>query len=182
MWIFALWGGLIPSSIKDMKEMHDLGCIGFKGFMCFATDAYPRITDGYLVDGMRTAASFDGLIALHAENAEAADLDASIIPGSGVRTKPALMMPARGGQSMMRSRGRFCLQNDRCQIGDLPYTISQGAEFLRNAKKEGTRVYVETCPHYLILTGMVLRAKKINLLNVRLRSAAGRMLRRCGSM
>lgn len=24
---FAFWAGLIPSSIKDMKEMHDLGCV-----------------------------------------------------------------------------------------------------------------------------------------------------------
>ena len=53
--------------------MHDLGCVGFKGFMSFATEAYPRISDGYLVEGMRTAASFGGLIALHAENAEVAD-------------------------------------------------------------------------------------------------------------
>ena len=58
---FAFWAGLIPSSIKDMKEMHDLGCVGFKGFMSFATEAYPRISDGYLVEGMRTAASFGGL-------------------------------------------------------------------------------------------------------------------------
>ena len=39
---FALWGGLIPDSIKDMREMHDLGCVGFKGFMCFSTKVYPR--------------------------------------------------------------------------------------------------------------------------------------------
>ena len=70
---FALWGGLIPQSIPDMKEMQRLGCVGFKGFMCFSTKAYPRITDGYLVEGMREAASFGGLIALHAENAEVAD-------------------------------------------------------------------------------------------------------------
>lgn len=43
---FALWGGLIPSSLKDMSEMHDLGCIGFKGFMSFATEAYPGFQTG----------------------------------------------------------------------------------------------------------------------------------------
>lgn len=39
-------------------------------------------------------------------------------------------------------------------------TITQGAEYLRNAKKEGTAVYVETCPHYLVFDHNVLREKK----------------------
>ena len=30
---FAFYGGLIPKSIKDLKMMHELGCVGFKGFI-----------------------------------------------------------------------------------------------------------------------------------------------------
>ena len=158
---FALWGGLIPSSIKDMKEMHDLGCIGFKGFMCFATDAYPRITDGYLVDGMRTAASFDGLIALHAENAEAADFGCQHY--SRIRCEDeACFDDARPWWTEYDAIQRAVLfaKMTGARLEICHTTISQGAEFLRNAKKEGTRVYVETCPHYLIFDRDVLREKK----------------------
>lgn len=71
---FAFYGGLIPKSIPELERMKELGCVGFKGFMCFATEAYPRITDGYLVEGMKEAYRIDAMIALHAENAEVAGM------------------------------------------------------------------------------------------------------------
>ena len=38
-------------------------------------------------------------------------------------------------------------------------TIAEGAEFLKNAKKEGVKVYVETCPHYLLFDRDVMDEK-----------------------
>ena len=96
-----------------MAELHRLGCVGFKGFMCFATEAYPRISDGYLMDGMREAASFGGLIALHAENAEAADLGCKHYSELGCKVRLSLTKPGPGGRSMMPSSGRCCLPGQR---------------------------------------------------------------------
>lgn len=70
---FAFWGGLTPGCIDNMKELNHLGCVAYKGFMSFANPDYPQITDGYLIRGMKEAAKFDGLIGVHAENAEIAD-------------------------------------------------------------------------------------------------------------
>lgn len=158
---FALWGGLIPSSIKDMKEMNDLGCIGFKGFMCFATEAYPRITDGYLVEGMRMATSFDGLIALHAENAEVADFGCRHYSDIHCDDE-ACFDNARPWWTEYDAIQRSVLfaKMTGARVEICHTTISQGAEFLRSAKKEGVKVYVETCPHYLIFDHDVLKDKK----------------------
>lgn len=65
---FAFWGGLTPNCVQNMEELNRLGCVAYKGFMSFANPDYPQVTDGYLVQGMRKAATFNGLIGVHAEN------------------------------------------------------------------------------------------------------------------
>lgn len=158
---FALWGGLIPNSIKDLKMMSDLGCIGFKGFMCFATEAYPRITDGYLVEGMKEVSSFGGLIALHAENAEVAGMGCDRYSAMHC-TDEAKFDDARPWwteyDAIQRSVLFAKMTGARVEICHL--STMQGAEFLQKAKAEGTKVYVETCPHYLIFDHDILRTKK----------------------
>ncbi len=158
---FAFWGGLIPSSIPDMEEMHQLGCVGFKGFMCFATKEYPRITDGYLVDGMKQAASFGGLIALHAENAEAAEFGCRHYSEANCKDE-AQFDQARPWWTEYDAIRRATLfaNMTKARLLICHTTIAQGAEFLRDAKKEGAPVYVETCPHYLIFDHDILREKK----------------------
>lgn len=63
---FAFWGGLTPNCVQNMEELNRLGCVAYKGFMSFANPDYPQVTDGYLVQGMRKAATFNGLIGVHA--------------------------------------------------------------------------------------------------------------------
>lgn len=158
---FALWGGLIPSSIQDMREMHDLGCIGFKGFMCFATEDYPRISDGYLADGMREAASFQGLIALHAENAEAADLGCRHYSEMHCKDE-ARFDDARPWWTEYDAIQRSLLfaRMTGARIEICHTTIHQGMELIKDARKQGVSVYAETCPHYLIFDHDILRDKK----------------------
>lgn len=158
---FAFWGGLIPKSIADMREMYELGCIGFKGFMCFATDAYPRITDEFLVEGMRTASSFGGLIALHAENAEVAGWGCERYSEMGC-TDEACFDDARPWWTEFDAVQRAVLfaeiTGSRVEICHL--SSIQSAEYIRNAKKKGIKVYAETCPHYLLFDRDILREKK----------------------
>lgn len=158
---FAFWGGLIPRSIPDMKEMHELGCVGFKGFMSFATEAYPRISDGYLIEGMREAASFHGLIALHAENAEAADFGCKHFSEIHCEDE-ARFDEARPWWTEFDAIQRAVLfaKVTGARIEICHTTIQQGTEFLKKAKMDGVQVYVETCPHYLIFDHDVLREKK----------------------
>lgn len=141
---FALWGGLIPSSIPDMKKMHELGCIGFKGFMCFATEDYPRISDGYLADGMREAASFGGLIALHAENAEAADLGCRHYSEMHCEDE-ARFDDARPWWTEYDAIQRSLLfaKMTGARIEICHTTICQGMDLLKDARKKGISVYVE---------------------------------------
>lgn len=158
---FAFWGGLTPKSISNMEEMHSLGCVGFKGFMCFATESYPRISDGYLVEGMREAARFGGLIALHAENAEVADFGCKYYSAIHCGDE-ARFDDARPWWTEFDAIQRLVLfaKMTGARVEICHTTIEQGAKFLKESKMDGIPVYVETCPHYLIFDHDVLREKK----------------------
>ena len=150
---FAFWGGLIPSCIENMPELDALGCVAYKGFMSFANPDYPQITDGYLVRGMKKAAAFDGLIGVHAENAEVADFGSKeyVELNGDDYSKYDDARPWWVELEAIQRAVLFANQTkSRLLINHM--TIKEGAEFLRNAKLENPQIYVESCPHYLIFT------------------------------
>ena len=158
---FAFWGGLTPSCIGNMKRLDELGCVAYKGFMSFANPDYPQITDGYLIQGMREAAKFGGLIGVHAENAEAADfgsreMDACHCPDEAMHddARPWWVELEAIQRAVLFSK----VNHSRLYICHM--TIAQGAEFLKQQKSMGVDVAVETCPHYLLFDKTILRKKK----------------------
>ena len=159
---FAFWGGLTPRCLDHLEELDQLGCVAYKGFMSFANPDYPQITDGYLVKGMRIARKFDGLIGVHAENAEVADFGSRAMAESGC-TDAAMHDDARPWWVEQEAIQRAVLFAD--QTGARLYichmTTAQGAAYLKQAKCNGSKVYVETCPHYLLFDKTVLREKGV---------------------
>ena len=158
---FALWGGVNPRNIDRLPELSELGCVGYKGFMCFATEEYPQITDGYLVEGLKTVREFDGLIAVHAENAEAAAMGCDRFSQAGCQDE-AMFDDARPWWTEYEAIQRAVLfakvTGGRLEVCHT--TIPQGMELLKRSKAEGVKVYVESCPHYLIFDKTILREKK----------------------
>ena len=157
---FAFWGGLTPGCVDNMEELDRLGCVAYKGFMSFANPDYPQITDGYLVKGMRNAASFGGLIGVHAENAEVVDFGSREMAESRC-TDPALYDEARPWWTELEAIQRAVLfaKAAGAALYICHMTIAEGAEYLKKAKGEGGKVAVETCPHYLLFDRTVLREK-----------------------
>ena len=127
---YALWGGLVPSCVDSLEELDALGCVAYKGFMSFANPDYPQITDGYLVRGLENAAKFDGLIGVHAENAEVADF--------GSRAMAAAHCPDEAKHDDARpwwceleaiQRAVLFAQNTGAALYICHMTITQGSEF-----------------------------------------------------
>ena len=158
---FALWGGVTPLNIDRLEEMNEAGCIGYKGFMCFATKEYPQITDGYLVEGLKKTRQFGGLIAVHAENAEVADMGCKSFSAAGC-TDEARFDDARPWwveyEAIQRATLFAKVLDAKLMVCHM--TITQGAEYLKGLKAQGVQVFVETCPHYLLFDHDVLREKK----------------------
>lgn len=158
---FALWGGVTPKNIDKLEELDAAGCIGYKGFMCFATEEYPQITDGYLVEGLKKTRRLGSLIAVHAENAEIADMGCKRMSAAHCQDE-ALFDEARPWWVELEAirRATFLAGVIDAPLMICHMTIVEGAKYLRGLKAEGAKLFVETCPHYLIFDHDVLREKK----------------------
>lgn len=157
---FAFWGGLTPGCIDQMEQLDKLGCVAYKGFMSFANPDYPQVTDGYLVQGMKNAAGFDGLIGVHAENAEVADFGSKEMARIKCQDY-AMHDDARPWWVELEAIQRAVLfaKATEARLYICHMTIAEGARFLKQAKAERTKVFVETCPQYLLFDKTILREK-----------------------
>ncbi len=147
---FALWGALMPASVENLKELWDLGCVAFKAFMSYANEEYPHTPDGYLLEAMRRAAGFNGLIGVHAENAEIVDHAGKELRRKGV-TAPEAHADSRPEIAEIEAIQRAALfaAHARCRVHIVHMSLAEGARAIRSAKQSGIPITVETCPHYL---------------------------------
>lgn len=147
---FGLWGGCIPSSVDHMKEMNDLGCCAFKVFISYANPDYPHMPDHELCRAMEKAAEFGGLIAVHAENADIVSNFCNWKKEEGI-TKPSRYHEGRPPFSEVEAINRASLfarvYNSELLICHM--SAAEGVDAAMEARGKGTKIYTETCPHYL---------------------------------
>ena len=155
---FALWGGLIPSSVDNLEQLHELGCVAFKAFMSYANDDYPHTPDHYLLEAMEKTSKFNGLIGVHAENADVVDYFSKRFEKEGIMD-PEAHSDGRPIVAEMDAIQRAVLfaESTGCRLYIVHMTAPEGGEVVRRAKERGAQIYNETCPHYLIFDKSQLR-------------------------
>ncbi|MGH3505020.1 MAG: allantoinase AllB [Nocardioidaceae bacterium] len=146
----GFWGGAVPSSLGHLAELHDAGVFGFKCFLLpSGVEEFAPLTSAELDTAMAEVAGFDGLLIVHAE-------DAATIAAAGACSGPDYA-------DFLRSRPHEA--EDIAIVGILELARKHGTrvhvvhlssahalDVLRQARADGVRVTVETCPHYLTLS------------------------------
>jgi allantoinase len=142
---FALWGGLIPSSIPHLHAMADAGAAGFKAFMCDSgLDEFPAADAATLKAGMTTAAELGLPVAVHAELPFE-------VPVNG-RDMRAWLDSRPIDFELNAIRLVLDLAGETgCALHIVHVTCAEGIDLVTDAKSRGVDVTVETCPHYLLL-------------------------------
>ncbi|MCW2716578.1 amidohydrolase family protein, partial [Pseudonocardia sp.] len=138
----AFWGGAIPGNEGELHALHEAGVLGVK---CFLLDSgvpeFPALPDPRAA--MRELATFDGLLLVHAEDGD--------LVGHAAGRRYADFLASRPGAAedsaiaavlrMARETGVRVHVVHLSSAGALP--------LLAQARADGVRVTVETCPHYL---------------------------------
>src|SRR5690606_19584831 len=76
----GFWGGAVPGNVAELRPLWEAGVYGFKCFLLpSGVDEFPPLQVPELEAAMREIASWDGLLIVHAEDAE------SIERAGGVR-------------------------------------------------------------------------------------------------
>jgi len=120
----AMWGGLVPASVRHLGEMVDAGVVGFKAFACpSGWDDFPPADEATLRAGFRTGLP----VAVHCE---VADLGHTVDSEVAAVAWTARLAAEEGGRL------------------HVVHVSSAGAV---DEARRWPNVTVETCPHYLLL-------------------------------
>ncbi|WIV43827.1 allantoinase AllB [Glutamicibacter nicotianae] len=145
----GFWGGAIPGNKKDLRELHEAGVFGFKCFLLHSgVDEFPSLSVDEMEEDMAELASFDSLMIVHAEDAEIIDNSPQPVGGKYagfLDSRPRDAENTAIAQVIERAR----TTGVRAHV--LHLSSSDALEMISEAKAEGVKLTVETCPHYLTL-------------------------------
>lgn len=144
----GFWGGAVPGNITDLTALHEEGVFGFK---CFLLDSgvpeFPPLTPADLVAYLSAIREFDGLMIVHAEDAGSIE-HSPAAHGSGygdfLRSRP------RGAENTAIAHVIEAARWTGARVHILHLSSSDALPMIASAKRDGVRLTVETCPHYLV--------------------------------
>ncbi|MEM4416763.1 MAG: dihydropyrimidinase [Nitrososphaerota archaeon] len=138
--------------MKGMKEAMDYGVPGFKVFMIYRHQGW-MADDWILFQVMRRARELGGVVTIHAENGFIGEgMQEEFVNGG--RVEPRYHGQAK--PNMVENLAILMAMNIAEITGARTYIVHQstreGHEIVAQYRLKGLPVFVETCPHYLVLT------------------------------
>ncbi|WP_447041010.1 allantoinase AllB [Streptomyces sp. DSM 118878] len=146
----GFWGGALPDNVQDLKPLHDAGVYGFKCFLSpSGVDEFPELDQDQLTASMAEIAGFGGLLIVHAEDPH--ELDAAP-HHSGPRYADYLQTRPRVSEDTAIDGLIAVAKRIGARVHVLHLSSSDALPLIAAARREGVKLTVETCPHYLTLT------------------------------
>ncbi|WP_037949301.1 allantoinase AllB [Streptomyces sp. PRh5] len=146
----GFWGGAVPGNVPELRPLHDAGVLGFKAFLLpSGVDEFPPLDPGRLRTALREIAGFGGLLIVHAEDARLID---GAPPPTGPRYADFLASRPRTAENEAIA-GLIALARELdARVHVLHLSSAEALPLIADARREGVRITVETCPHFLTLT------------------------------
>jgi allantoinase len=142
----GLWGGAVPGNEDDLPGLAAAGVFGFKSFLApSGVPEFEAVDERQLRKAMERIAALGTVLLVHAED------PAELRPFAG---------PARSYESYLASRPpsaeasairlvvRLALETG-ASVHVLHLSDADSLPLIEQARADGARVTVETCPHYL---------------------------------
>ncbi|MER7727494.1 allantoinase AllB [Streptomyces sp. NPDC096323] len=146
----GFWGGAIPSNVKDLRPLYEAGVFGFKCFLSpSGVEEFPELDQEQLARSMAEIAGFGGLLIVHAEDPH--HLAAAPQHGGPAYADFLASRPRDAENTAIEGLIAHAKRlNARVHV--LHLSSSDALPLIAAAKREGVRVTVESCPHFLTLT------------------------------
>lgn len=145
----GFWGGAVPGNVPELRALHEAGVFGFKCFLLHSgVDEFPHLSPQELREALAEAATFDGLVIVHAEDPETID---SAPQPEGRAYAGFLGSRPKAAEERAISLVVDAARETGARAHILHLSDADALPLLAAARGEGVRVSVETCPHYLTL-------------------------------
>ena len=149
----GFWGGAIPGNIADLRGLHDAGVFGFKYFMTDSrVEEFPPLSGTELGEYLGELASLAAMMIVHAE-------DTAVLgqapPPQGRRYSDCLASRPHGSQDVAITQLIDAARRTGASVHLLlllhllHLSSANAVPMIRAARRDGVRMTVETCPHYL---------------------------------
>lgn len=146
----GFWGGAIPDNVKDLRPLYDAGVFGFKSFLSpSGVEEFPALDQERLSRSLAEIAGFGGLLIVHAEDPH--ELEAAPQRGGPAYADFLASRPRRAENAAIKG---LIAQAERldARVHVLHLSSSDALPLIAEAKRDGVRITVESCPHFLTLT------------------------------
>ena len=154
---YAFWGGLVPGNEAQLGPLARAGVVGFKCFLVpSGIDEFPAVSAAELRPAMTRLAEVGLPLLVHAE-----------LPGPIAQAARPDADPRRYA-SWLASRPRaaeleaidlvvgLCRETG-CRVHIVHLSAADALDRLRDARREGLPITIETCPHYLTFAAEDIR-------------------------
>jgi allantoinase len=145
----GFWGGAIPGNLGELRGLHDAGVFGFKCFLLHSgVEEFPPLRPADLGVYLERLRGFDGLMLVHAEDADVIDRASGC---SGGRYLDFLASRPRAAENLAVAHVIEAARTTRARAHILHLSSSDALPLLARARGDRVRVTAETCPHYLAI-------------------------------
>ncbi|MGW3580032.1 allantoinase AllB [Streptomyces rubiginosohelvolus] len=146
----GFWGGALPDNVKDLRPLHDAGVFGFKCFLSpSGVDEFPELDQRQLANSLGEITDFGGLLIVHAEDPH--HLTAAP-QRNGRKYADFLASRPRDAENTAIENLIAHAKRLNARVHVLHLSSSDALPLIAAAKREGVRISVESCPHFLTLT------------------------------
>lgn len=146
----GFWGGALPDNVEDLKSLHDAGVFGFKAFLSpSGVEEFPELDAAQLDRSLREITGFGGLLIVHAEDPREL---AAAPQRAGARYADFLASRPRGAENAAIEGLIAAARRLDARVHVLHLSSADALPLIAAAKREGVRLTVESCPHFLTLT------------------------------
>lgn len=143
----GFWSGAVPGNLPELRGLHEAGVFGFKCFLLHSgVDEFPHLSPSELRDALREAGSLDALMIVHAEDPATIDHAPA---ASGRSYRDFLASRPREAENLAVSAVIDLAGSVGGRVHLLHLSSSDALPLIRSARRDGLRLTVETCPHYL---------------------------------
>jgi len=150
---FAMWGGVTPGDSSDtIKELLEVGAVGFKAYTCDEDPDLPMLSDSEIIEALNSLKETGTMLGIHTENEGLLRTYIARTKATG-RTDPLTHTMARPAilEEIDVNRAIYLAEHTGGWVHIVHMSSVESAEMVRRAKARGVRVTCETCPQYLAL-------------------------------
>ncbi len=149
---FGIHGLFGDDTVDRLEELLDAGVTSFKAFVGNTFGNLPAPTDGALLEGFETLAARGIRTVVHAENSSIMARREGHLRAAG-RTDPLAHLAARPAVAEIEAIGRVITLAEwtGARIHIAHHSAADSLFLIRDAKRRGVDITVETCPQYLLI-------------------------------